>query len=367
MYLQSSEQSWHYIDYMNQSQQGVTVPWQPTEPPHFTAGGGMLLGEGRERAVMGTEKIRESVIAGTWYPGNAQKLSKEIEGYLDQAKTPTLNGEVVALIAPHAGYMYSGGVAAYAWTPREQPFDRVLIVAPSHRTYFEGASVYSQGGFRTPLGVVPLDRELLEQLLRQPAAINDLPEAHSQEHSLEIQLPFLQVVLKEFQLTPLVMGEQSYANCQSLATAIAAACQNKRVLLVASSDLSHYHAYQEAKTLDQLVLDAVSAYDPKALDEQLRKGNCEACGAGPIMTVMLAARQLGANQAKVLHYANSGDVTGDRRGVVKSSTQFCTAIREARERPKFPKSQGLGSIRGFLSKKKRSCSRLRAMRFCTGY
>jgi len=266
---------------------------------------------------MGTEKIRESVIAGTWYPGNAQKLSKEIEGYLDQAKTPTLNGEVVALIAPHAGYMYSGGVAAYAYKLlREQPFDRVLIVAPSHRTYFEGASVYSLGGFRTPLGVVPLDHELLEQLLRQPAAINDLPEAHAQEHSLEIQLPFLQVVLKEFQLTPLVMGEQSYANCQSLATAIAAACQNKRVLLVASSDLSHYHAYQEAKTLDQFVLDAVSAYDPKALDEQLRMGKCEACGAGPIMTVMLAARELGANQAKVLHYANSGDVTGDRRGVV---------------------------------------------------
>lgn len=266
---------------------------------------------------MSVEQIRESVIAGSWYPGNAQTLTHEIEKYLDRAKVGPLTGNIIGLAAPHAGYTYSGAVAAHAYKLLlDQPFERVLIVAPSHRAYFEGASVYKLGGYRTPLGVVPLDRELVEGLLRQPIPIDYVARAHNQEHSLEIQLPFLQVVLKEFKLTPVVLGDQSYSNCVRLAEAIAAVCGDKKVLLVASTDLSHFHPYGEAKRLDDRVLDRVTAFDPVGLSEDLRGGKCEACGGGPLMTVMLAAQKLGANKSKVLQYANSGDVTGDSTSVV---------------------------------------------------
>ncbi|MDY0038997.1 MAG: AmmeMemoRadiSam system protein B, partial [Desulforhabdus sp.] len=266
---------------------------------------------------MGLEKIRESVIAGSWYPGQADTLKREVQKYLDQAAVSPLKGDIVGLIVPHAGYVYSGGVAAHAYKLLlDQPFERVLIVAPSHRAYFKGASVYKLGGYRTPLGVVPLDRELVDSLLKQPIEIDYVPQAHAQEHSLEIQLPFLQVVIKEFKLTPIVMGDQAFENCSKLAEAIAAVCEGKRALLVASSDLSHFHPYAVAKKLDQTIIDQVAAFDAAELSASLRKGSGEACGGGPMLTVMLAAQKLGAGKSRVLKYANSGDVTGDNSSVV---------------------------------------------------
>ncbi len=266
---------------------------------------------------MTQEKIRESVIAGSWYPGHPEALKKEIGKYLDEARPGPLGGTLVGLIVPHAGYMYSGGIAAHAYkTLLEQPFDRVLILAPSHRAYFQGASVYRLGGYRTPLGIVPLDHELTESLCRESSLFHYHAGAEAQEHSLEIQLPFLQAVLGEFRLIPILMGDHSFGSCQELAGAIVNVCEGKRVLLIASSDLSHYHPYQEAKRLDQVVLDRVSAFDPTGLTADIEKGMCEACGSGPMVTLMLAARKLGANKGKVLHYANSGDVTGDLQGVV---------------------------------------------------
>ena len=266
---------------------------------------------------MSQEKIRESAIAGSWYPDHPATLKKQIEKYLDQVQAAPLEGSVVGLIAPHAGYLYSGGVAAHAYrTLLQQPFDRVLIVAPSHRAYFSGASIYRSGGYRTPLGVVPLDQELITCLFEDPSLFHYVARAETQEHSLEIQLPFLQVVLPAFQLTPILMGDQSPEACGKLANAIVEACAGHRVLLVASSDLSHFHPYQEAKRLDQVVIDRVSAFDHAGLATALAEGTCEACGGGPMIAVMLAAQKLGANKAKILHYANSGDVTGDTQGVV---------------------------------------------------
>jgi AmmeMemoRadiSam system protein B/AmmeMemoRadiSam system protein A len=271
----------------------------------------------REGMVMTGEKIRESVIAGSWYPGNPQQLTREILQYVREAAAEPVEGELKALIVPHAGYMYSGGVAAYAYKLlQEQSFDRVLVIAPSHRAHFQGSSIYPLGGYRTPLGVVPLDRELVDELLQHADSIRYVPQADAQEHSLEIQLPFLQVMLKDFHLTPIVMGNQSLANCQDLAAAISQACRGRRVLLVASSDLSHFHTYGEAGRLDQIVIDQLQAYDPQGLDEALSRGDCEACGGGPMITVLLAARQLGATKVKILRYANSGDITGDKHSVV---------------------------------------------------
>jgi AmmeMemoRadiSam system protein B/AmmeMemoRadiSam system protein A len=266
---------------------------------------------------MTEEKIRESVIAGSWYPGHPDTLKTQIKKFLDQAHAASLTGTVVGLVVPHAGYMYSGAVAAHAYKIlQQQAFERVLIVAPSHRAHFQGASIYRFGGYRTPLGTVPLDYELIESLMQEASLFHYVQSAEVQEHSLEIQLPFLQVVLGEFRLTPILMGDQSFESCRKLAEAIVHVSLGKKVLLVASTDLSHFHSYQEAKQLDQAVLDRVSAFDPSGLAQDIQKGACEACGGGPLVALMLAARQLGATKSKVLHYANSGDVTGDTRSVV---------------------------------------------------
>ncbi len=267
---------------------------------------------------MAAEKIRESVIAGSWYPADPSHLKRQISGYLNAASNVPFPGQLAGLISPHAGYMYSGPVAAYAYKLLVgNPFERVLILAPSHRAHFPGASIYNLGGYRTPLGVVPLDHELVNSLFEYTPLIKYVPHADDQEHSLEIQLPFLQSVLPHFVVTPIVMGDQSADTCRALADAIVAVCRGKQVLMIASTDLSHYHSYDEARKLDRDFLDAIDAFDPEGLADRINKRKCEACGAGPVITLMLAARQMGALSAKVLHYANSGDVTGDRSsGVV---------------------------------------------------
>jgi len=200
-----------------------------------------------EGKTMPSEQIRESVIAGSWYPGNASRLQREVQDYLSQASTIDLKGQLIALIAPHAGYRYSGQVAAYAYKLLgERKFSSVVVIAPSHRSYFKGVSVYDRGGYRTPLGVVPLDLELISAVKQRESRIEYVPEAHSQEHSLEIQLPFFQVLMPDAKLVPLVMGNQDFATCKWLAEAVADCVEDRSVLVVASSDLSHFHPYKQA-------------------------------------------------------------------------------------------------------------------------
>jgi AmmeMemoRadiSam system protein B/AmmeMemoRadiSam system protein A len=266
---------------------------------------------------MSDKNIRESVIAGSWYPGDPAKLTKDIKGYLEKVPEQKIDGELIALISPHAGYTYSGQVAAYAYKLLEgRKYDVVVIVAPSHRAYFKGASVYPQGGYRTPLGIVPIAEEITKALMKKSPRITSFPPAHAQEHSLEIQLPFLQVVLKDFRLVPIVIGEQDFSICEEVSAAIAAVIKGKNALVIASTDLSHFHPYDEAVALDQKVVQHVDAFDPEGLNKALRAGQCEACGGGPTVAVMLAAKALGADKSKVLNYANSGDVTGDHSRVV---------------------------------------------------
>ncbi|MGC9196904.1 MAG: AmmeMemoRadiSam system protein B [Syntrophobacteraceae bacterium] len=266
---------------------------------------------------MRTELIRESLIAGTWYTSDPVLLKKEVAGYLDRAVPPELKGELTGLLAPHAGYMYSGSVAAWSYKLLSKDmFDRVLIMAPSHRVAFTGASISRAEGYRTPLGVVPLDRELIEELGKCSSLIGFNPQAESVEHALEIQLPFLQVVLGRFKLTPVIVGTRELPFCISLSEAIAKVCANKRVLLIASSDLSHYHDGREARRLDEAGLKLIEALDPENLTVAVDTGETEACGAGPIITMLYAGKKLGADRCKVLNYANSGDVTGDTSRVV---------------------------------------------------
>jgi len=302
---------------------------------------------------MPLEQVRESVIAGSWYPGNASRLQREIHDYLSHASVAHLKGQLVALISPHAGYRYSGQVAAYAYKILEkQKFSTVVVIAPSHRSYFRGVSVYDRGGYRTPLGVVPLDQEFISALKEREGRIRYVPEAHAQEHSLEIQLPFLQVLLPDFKLVPLIMGNQDFVTCQWLAEAVSDCIKKKgSVLVVASSDLSHFHPYQQAKKLDQVVLDAIAEFDPRGLSDNLATGKCEACGGGPMITAMLIARRLGANNSQVLHYANSGDVTGDHSGVVGYVAAALWGDLEA-TKGKNPKGQRVGVDLGLTLEEK---------------
>jgi AmmeMemoRadiSam system protein B/AmmeMemoRadiSam system protein A len=270
------------------------------------------------RKEQGMEEIREPAVAGTFYPEKPDILSRDVKRYLDNAKKEKIEGEIIALVSPHAGYVYSGQVAASAFKLIEgKVFDSVVVVAPSHRVLFKGASVYSRGGYRTPLGVVPIDEEFSKRMMEGRKEIQFLPEAHAQEHSLEVQIPFLQVVLKSFRLIPIVMEPYwSWETCQHLAQAIAETVKGENVLLIASSDLSHFHSYEKAVQLDKVVLNHIEHFDPAALSRDLGSGRCEACGGGPIISIMLAAKALGANKGKAVKYLNSGDVTGDRGRVV---------------------------------------------------
>ncbi len=297
-------------------------------------------GKGKET---GMKEIREPAVAGAFYPGNPEVLSRDVKRYLENAKREKLEGEIVALVSPHAGYMYSGQVAAYAYKLIEgKVFDSVVVVAPSHRALFKGASVYDRGGYRTPLGVVPVDVDLSKKIMGRWKEIQSLPEAHSQEHSLEVQIPFLQVVLKSFKLVPIVMEPYwSWESCQSLGLAIAEGVKGKKVLLIASSDLSHFHSYEEAVKLDKIVLGDIDRFDPEGLNRDLKKGICEACGGGPVISIMLAAKALGANKGKVVKYLNSGDVTGDRSRVVGYGAAVLYKAAGGKEKMKDEKRVGV--------------------------
>ena len=263
------------------------------------------------------KNIRQPVVAGSFYTANAEVLSQEIDQYLKNVPSEDALENPMGLIAPHAGYMYSGQVAAYAYKRVEgRTFDAVVVLAPSHRAYFSGASVDDKEGYRTPLGVVPVNGDIAQQIIEQSPLIGHHPQAHTQEHSLEVQVPFLQVALKEFTLVPIVMGDQDLTTAEKIAQAIADVIKKHNVLVVASSDLSHYHPYDEAKELDQKVIDYINRYDPQGLASDLRHHKTEACGGGPIITALLIGQHLGADRATVIHYANSGDVTGDHSGVV---------------------------------------------------
>ncbi len=264
-----------------------------------------------------SSNVRHSVIAGSWYPGEPRQLRAMLGGFFDEVPEQPLQGDLVGLIAPHAGYVYSGQVAAYAYAQlRNRSFARVVVVSPVHRLYGGRFAVTDKAYYETPLGLVAVDEEMIRSVERH-VRLNRM--SSDMEHSLEIQLPFLQYVQGESQLTPIMMGDQDWDSIAELGQALSEAIAGRgkgEVLLVASTDLSHFHRYDVAVQLDQLVVDRITAYDPEGLATALATRKCEACGGGPVAAVMVAARHLGANRAVLLKYLNSGDVTGDRSSVV---------------------------------------------------
>ncbi|NIN69636.1 MAG: AmmeMemoRadiSam system protein B [Anaerolineae bacterium] len=254
--------------------------------------------------------VRRSVIAGSWYPGSASALASTIDGFMAAVDEGPLEGELRGLISPHAGYSYSGGVAAYAYKQLEgKGYPTVVIVSPIHRHYGGRYLVTGNQYYETPFGMVKVDAQLVNKLDGE-IELNFVDQ--DAEHSLEIQLPFLQHMLGEFTLLPVMMGDQGLGACRALSAALNKVLGEKEALLVASSDLAHLHDYEEVVAHDRFVQGFVNDFDPEGLASSLAKNEAQACGGGPIVTVMLTARELGADSARVLKYMNSGDVTGVR-------------------------------------------------------
>jgi AmmeMemoRadiSam system protein B len=267
--------------------------------------------------------LRRAAVAGSWYPADRVELAAEVEGHIGRAGVAAAPGAVLALVAPHAGLTYSGPVAAYAYgAVRRADYAAAVLVGPSHFVSFRGVSVWPDGEWETPFGAVPVDMALAGAIRSHSDEIVEVPAAHGREHSLEMQMPFLAHLLPGVPIVPLVMGHQTrrtaFATGEAIARAVAdrAAAEPRAVLLVASSDLSHYESASTAAALDAVVIDHVGSLDAERLMGALEREPGHACGGGPIVTVLHAARRLGATKARVLRYADSGDVSGDKSAVV---------------------------------------------------
>lgn len=247
-------------------------------------------------------------MAGTWYPDDPDELRAEVEACLGSADCIAVPGRLVGLVSPHAGLRYSGPVAArgYALLRGRQHLTAVLV-GPSHRLAFEGVSVIPSGAFETPLGEVPIDEDLARDLIQRGTVVRDHPRPHRDEHSLEMQLPFLRHLVPDLRIVPLLMGTQGRVEVDALSDVLAEVLGGRDVLLVASSDLSHYLPAPAAQRMDAIVIDRLETFDPGGLMDLLERDPSHACGGGAMVAVLDAARRLGADVCTVLRYADSGD------------------------------------------------------------
>ena len=278
-------------------------------------------------------KVRPAGVAGGFYPADPKELTQMIDGLLAHNAVPQVPGPLVALICPHAGYMFTGPVAAACFAQlKGRKYTRVVVIAPSHYVNFPFSSIYDGDAYATPLGNVPVDEDFRAKLAKLSSTIKisdrgHAKEAENAEHALEVQLPWLQRTLGEFKLVPIIMGDQNYGLERALGRALAKALlaetpeARAQTLILVSSDLSHYHPYDYANNIDHQTLQAIEDWDYLSLSRNFamwERGvqTWEACGGGPIVAGMIAAEGLGATHAQILKYANSGDATGDKTRVV---------------------------------------------------
>jgi AmmeMemoRadiSam system protein B len=260
--------------------------------------------------------VRPCAVAGTWYPGTRASLERAVDAHLAAAAVVPERCPL-ALIAPHAGLVYSGPVAAHAYQlVRGCAYEAVVLVGPSHFVGFDGLSVWPRGAWDSPLGPIPVAEDLASAIASAHPPAHDYPSPHAREHSLEMQLPFVARLLPGVPIVPVVMGYQTRATAEQLGDTLGRALRGRTVLLVASSDLSHYHDARTAGTLDAVMLRHVEALDAEGLMRALEMEPGHACGGGPMVAVLRAARALGATRSRVLRYADSGDISGDKDAVV---------------------------------------------------
>lgn len=264
---------------------------------------------------------RPSPIAGQWYSSDAKHLSTQVDGYIEAAQLPQLSGDVVAIMAPHAGHRYSGPVAGFSFSAlRGLTPEIVAVISPMHHPYKEPILTTAHAAYETPLGSIPVDKETIERLdvkLQEKLGFGLTAIPNDPEHSLEIELPFLQRALEEpFSLLPIMLRDQSARVAKTLGESLASVLSSREAILVASTDLSHFYPQQIAQVLDAEVLKKVASIDPQGVLDVEEQGKGFACGRGALAAVLWAAIDLGANEAHIVNYATSGDITGDFSQVV---------------------------------------------------
>jgi AmmeMemoRadiSam system protein B len=262
--------------------------------------------------------VRKPAFAGSFYPSSPAELKSVISEYLNSAEDIPVDGDILSLIVPHAGYIYSGPVAAYSFKKLSamNP-DTVLILAPSHRARFEGASVIKEGMYDTPFGSLEIDQEITGKLFKNKSFWYN-STIHDIEHSLEVQVPFIKSVLDKVKIVPVIVGTVDLSAAKKLAEHIAYSLSSsgKKFSIVISTDLSHYHAYDKAVNIDSKFIKALESFEPENVKESLESGRSEACGEGPVLTGMITSKLLGATKTRILKYMNSGDTAGSKKEVV---------------------------------------------------
>jgi MEMO1 family protein len=260
--------------------------------------------------------IRSAHVAGYFYPADPNQLKSEINTFLMTAKPANDVNNIFGIVSPHAGYAYSGKTAAYVYNLlKGKNYERVVIISPSHAEYFPGISIFDGDAYETPLGLLEVDKEFADKLVENSKIIFKGTEGHRNEHALEVQLPFLQSVLNDFKIVPVVMGDQGKMFVDELANKLSELADDE-TLIVSSSDMSHFHSKSEADKLDSIVEKRINNLDYDGLQKDIDAHNTEACGGGPIIAMMKAASLKNKKHATVVHRSDSGDVTGDNREVV---------------------------------------------------
>jgi AmmeMemoRadiSam system protein B/AmmeMemoRadiSam system protein A len=298
--------------------------------------------------------VRRPAVAGEFYPSDRQKLARAVGGFLDDALPPS-GDRPIAIVSPHASYVYSGQIAADAYKEAAAfDYETVVIFGVNHTTPgFDAISVYPSGGFETPLGVAQVDEALAARVMAADKRFAFDSRVHEREHSIEVQVPFVQTVFPKAKILPVVVGSQDRDLCARFGEVLAGAAAGKRMLIVASSDLSHYPRYEDAVRVDRATLEAIASLDARryesAIAESMREGVHElgtcACGEGPILAAMAASKKLGAKGARIISYANSGStLVGDRSRVVGyGAVSFGTRAGASQAPPAAPGEEGVAA------------------------
>ena len=264
------------------------------------------------------EQVKEPSVAGAFYPADENNLKVMVNSLLYRSGNRPVSGRLIAIISPHAGYEFSGSTAAYAYRHlSELNINTVILIGPSHYATFNGASVYAKGSMKTPLGKIKIDEKIANSLLNEKAFVSFYPGAFDKEHSLEVQLPFLQQTLKDFKIVPILIGSPAQETFDHLTEKLAEVLgKNEKAIIVASTDLSHYHDYDTAVKMDKKIIDAVERMSIEDVERYLMTGEGEMCGGYPVIFTMAVAKRLGATNGVLYRYANSGDITNDKSRVV---------------------------------------------------
>jgi AmmeMemoRadiSam system protein B/AmmeMemoRadiSam system protein A len=264
-------------------------------------------------------EVKDADLAGAWYPASGKALSAQLESYLNKATPSEISGKLIGVIAPHAGYAYSGPVAAYSFKAVNfKDVKTAVIVGFSHRKRYSGTAVLDAEGFRTPLGVAKIDRAITKALVAHSEKIYPYPKAFEEENSVEMEIPFLQMFSADIKVVLIAIGDQSRENCRALGRALGYVLKNKEnVLLIASTDMCHYEPYEQVNEIDAATISVIEEFDPDEFYRRSRAaGHRLLCGYGAVYATMVAAKELGANKIEILKYANSGDTSGNRNSVV---------------------------------------------------